>query len=76
MKTSEILLQSESSIEETPGKVGASMLSKSLIGIFILSSLIFMSSCFIPVGHEGGGHGGRHGGGHGGGHGWHHERHG
>jgi hypothetical protein len=63
MKMSKILLHSDkSNDEETPKKVRAGKLLKSILVIFMLSWITLMSSCiaFVPVqGHEG--HGGHHG---------------
>jgi hypothetical protein len=64
MKTSIILLQAEkSNHEETPRRAGAVKLLKSILVIFMLLLITFMSSCFVP----GPGHGSR---------GSTHERHG
>jgi hypothetical protein len=57
MKTSKILLMADkSNNEETPKKVRAGQLLKSILVIFMLSWMILLTSCvaFIPVrGHEG-----------------------
>jgi hypothetical protein len=76
MKTSKILHHIDKiNHEATPIKVSASILTKSILVTFMLSSLIFLSSCiaFVPVGHEG--HGGGREMGRGGGHGGHNDRH-